>query len=62
MYRVENPEYPERAVKEALVNALIHRDYSVFGSEVHIDIYDDRMEIYSPGEWLMALLSRILIR
>lgn len=34
---------------EALVNALIHRDYSIIGSEIHIDLYDDRMEIYSPG-------------
>ena len=49
VYRIEYPEYPERAVQEALVNALIHRDYSVVGSEVHIDIYDDRLEIYSPG-------------
>ena len=49
VYRIEYPEYPERAVQEALVNALIHRDYSVIGSEVHVDIYDDRLEIYSPG-------------
>ena len=49
MYRIEYPEYPERAVQEAIVNALIHRDYSVVGSEVHIDIYDDRLEIVSPG-------------
>ena len=47
--RVEMPEYPEQAVREALVNALIHRDYMEMGSEVHIDIFDDRMEIYSPG-------------
>ena len=49
VYRIEYPEYPERAVQEALVNALIHRDYSVIGSEVHVDIYDNRLEIYSPG-------------
>ena len=49
VYRIDYPEYSERAVQEALVNALIHRDYSVIGSEVHIDIYDDRLEIYSPG-------------
>lgn len=47
--RVEMPEYPEQAIHEALVNALIHRDYMEIGSEVHIDIFDDRMEIYSPG-------------
>ncbi len=49
VYRVEYPEYPERAVQEVIVNALIHRDYTVIGSEVHIDIYDDRLEVYSPG-------------
>lgn len=50
--RVEMPEYPEQAVHEALVNALIHRDYMESGSEIHIDIFDDRMEIYSPGGML----------
>ncbi|MDO4628407.1 MAG: ATP-binding protein [Planctomycetia bacterium] len=43
------PDIPERAALECLVNALIHRDSTIAGSEVHIDIYDDRMEIYSPG-------------
>ena len=47
--RIEMPEYVERSYHEALVNALVHRDYLVNGSEVHIDIYDDRIEIYSPG-------------
>ena len=47
--REEFPEYQERGYFEALVNALIHRDYLVNGSEVHVDIFDDRMEIYSPG-------------
>lgn len=50
--RVEMPEYPMLAVHEAVVNALIHRDYMEVGSEVHIDIFDDRMEIYSPGGML----------
>ena len=47
--REEMPEYVERSYHEALINGLAHRDYLVNGSEVHIDIYDDRMEIYSPG-------------
>lgn len=47
--RLEYPEYPERAVEEGLVNALIHRNYLELGSEVHIDMYDDRLEIFSPG-------------
>ncbi|OYP27629.1 AAA family ATPase, partial [Lachnotalea glycerini] len=47
--RLEMPDYPERAILECIVNALIHRDYLDLGSEVHIDMYDDRLEIYSPG-------------
>lgn len=48
-YREELPDYPERAVTEAIVNAIIHRDYMQVGSEIHIDMYDDRLEVYSPG-------------
>ena len=48
-HREERPDYPERAVVEAITNAIIHRDYMDLGSEIHIDMYDDRMEIYSPG-------------
>lgn len=47
--REEMPEYVERSYHEALINGLAHRDYLINGSEVHIDIYDDRIEIYSPG-------------
>lgn len=47
--RTEMPDYPERAVLEGIVNALIHRNYLELGSEVHIDMFDDRLEIYSPG-------------
>lgn len=47
--RIDMPEYCERSYFEALVNGLVHRDYLVNGSEVHIDIFDDRMVIYSPG-------------
>ena len=47
--RIEYIDYPENAVREALVNALVHRDYNIIGSEIHIDIYNDRLEIVSPG-------------
>ena len=47
--RIEMPDYCERSVFEALVNALIHRDYLINGSEVHVDMFDDRLVIYSPG-------------
>ncbi len=43
------PEYAERSYHEALINALVHRDNLIIGSEIHLDIFDDRMEIYSPG-------------
>lgn len=47
--RVEYNDYNERAITEILVNALIHRMYDIMGAEIHIDIYDDRLEIWSPG-------------
>lgn len=48
-HREELPDYPERAVTESIANAIIHRNYMELGSEVHVDMYDDRLEIYSPG-------------
>lgn len=48
-HRVNKPDYADRAVFESLANALMHRDYTVIGSEVHVDMFDDRLEIYSPG-------------
>ena len=47
--RKNKPEYAERAVLEAMVNHFIHRDYTVMGGEVHLDIYDDRLAVTSPG-------------
>lgn len=47
--RIEMPDFCERSIFESLVNGLIHRDYLVNGSEVHIDVFDDRLVIYSPG-------------
>jgi len=51
--RIEMPDYCERSVFEALVNALIHRDYLILGSEVHIDIYDTVLKSILPAAWLM---------
>lgn len=48
-HRVEMPQFSERAVFEALVNAVAHRDYSIFGSKIRFFMFDDRLEIYSPG-------------
>jgi predicted HTH transcriptional regulator len=41
--------YPSEAVHEALVTALVHRDYMIQGSGIHVDMYGDRLEIVSPG-------------
>jgi len=43
-----SPEYPDEAVREALVNGLIHRDYRLSG-RVSVRIYNDRLEVWSPG-------------
>lgn len=46
---VSDAEYDDEAVKEALVNAIVHRDYNIIGAEVCLNIYDDRIEVTSPG-------------
>lgn len=46
----EIPEYPEFAWQEAIVNAFAHRDYETQGREVEVWFYEDRMEVWSPGE------------
>ena len=40
---------PESALREALVNAVIHRDYAVTGSQILLDVFDDRVAVTSPG-------------
>lgn len=47
--RVETPQFSARAVFEAVVNAVAHRDYSIYGSKIRLFIFDDRLELYSPG-------------
>lgn len=47
--RREVPQFSERAVFEAVVNAVAHRDYSVQGSKIRLFLFDDRLELYSPG-------------
>ena len=49
--RVDKTEYPIEAIREAILNALIHRDYSHYteGTPIQINIFTDRMEIHSPG-------------
>jgi len=47
--REETPEYPLEAVRELLVNAVAHRDYSQQGDTIHLHIFADRLEVHSPG-------------
>ncbi len=47
--RVEKYEIPENVFKEAIINALVHRDYYETGGKIHIEIYDNRVEITNPG-------------
>jgi ATP-dependent DNA helicase RecG len=47
--RVERRTYPPEAVREAIVNALIHRDYLLTSTDVELAIYSDRLEVISPG-------------
>ena len=49
--RIDGREYPESAVREALVNALVHRDYGIAGTDVMLVIYADRLEIQSPEDY-----------
>ena len=58
--RKNKPEYAERAVLEAMVNHFIHRDYTVMGGEVHLDIYDNRLTVTSPGGMYNGMLIQDL--
>ncbi|MGZ5620253.1 MAG: ATP-binding protein [Methylobacter sp.] len=47
--RIDYPQYSLRAVFEALVNAVVHRDYSIWGGRIRLHMFADRLELYSPG-------------
>ena len=47
--RSPNPVYPPDALREAIVNALIHRDYLLTSTDIELAVYSDRLEIVSPG-------------
>ena len=47
--RTDLPQYSEKALFEALVNAVVHRDYSIRGGKIRLSMFDDRLEIVSPG-------------
>lgn len=47
--QVEKEEYPSLVLREAIVNTLVHRNYSITGSKIRIFMFDDRIEFHSPG-------------
>jgi ATP-dependent DNA helicase RecG len=47
--REDRAEYPLPAVREAIVNAVAHRDYAIRGDEIRVMMFSDRIEVYSPG-------------
>ena len=49
VYRKERWEYPIDAIREVIINAVIHRDYSQLGRDIKIAVYDDMLEITNPG-------------
>ncbi len=49
VYRQDTWEYPLAAVREAVNNAIVHRDYSIMGSDIKVAIFDNKLEITSPG-------------
>jgi len=55
------PEYPDEAVREALINALCHRDYASVGT-VQVRIYDNRLEVWNPGRLPPDLTIEALYR
>ncbi len=58
----EMPEYPEGAWREFIVNAVVHRDYGIQGAEIEIWIFDDRIEISSPGSLYNGITVESLVK
>ena len=47
--RIDRPQYSKRALFEAVVNAVVHRDYTHTGSKIRLSMFEDRIELQSPG-------------
>lgn len=62
MARIDTPALPVEAVREALANAFIHRDYASAAGSVSVALYDDRLEVISPGELHFGLTPEMLFQ
>ena len=60
MARIDKPLYPPLAIREALANALCHRDYSLGGGSIGVAVYDDRLEVTSTGPLHFGLTPNAL--
>ena len=60
-YREDEPEYPYEALREAVVNAVVHRDYSRLGETVRVFMFPDRVEVRSPGGLLPGITLNALV-
>lgn len=60
-YRQDEPEYPFEALREAVVNAIVHRDYSRSGETVRLFMFPDRVEVRSPGGLLPGIMLDDLV-
>lgn len=60
MGRVDRPQFDMEAVFEATVNAVAHRDYSIYGSKIRLQMFEDRLELYSPGSLPNAMTMESL--
>jgi ATP-dependent DNA helicase RecG len=58
--RIDNQSFPRLAIREAILNAFIHRDYSSFSSRIAINIYPDRLQISSYGSFPKGISIRTL--
>lgn len=62
LQREDTPLIPPEAMREILVNALIHRDYSIVGGAISLAIFDDRVEVWSAGTYPTGITSDMLTR
>lgn len=62
MEREDTPLLPVEALRKALANAFVHRDYAIGGGSVSVALYDDRLEIISIGELHFGLTPEALFR
>ena len=47
--RIDKPDYPVEVIRETIVNAIVHRDYTIGVADIELSIYSDRLEVISPG-------------